>query len=325
MADILPSLDIIIVNWNSGSQLGQCLDSIASTRPQDVDLRRVVVVDNGSTDDSARSLAPRGLPLVQIDNEENRGFAAACNQGARGSQAQYLLFLNPDTIVLPDSFSIPLAFMEAPASSSVGICGIQLVDGNGAVSRSCSRFPRPSMFLSKMVGISSLLPPALGSQPMSEWDHAADRDVDQVIGAFFLVRRELFETLQGFDERFFVYFEEVDFSLRAAARGFRTRFLASARAMHTGGGCSDQVRAKRLAYSIRSRCEYARKNFTWPSAALLVGATLTIEPIVRMGDALVRGPAGSFRETLRGFQLVWASTPTWLVGPSASTNERDRS
>jgi len=307
MKDARPSLDIVIVNWNSGGQLRACLDSIASTRPAELDLQRVVVVDNGSSDGSAADLSVPGIPLELVQNQENQGFAAACNQGARGSRARYLLFLNPDTVLLPRSLSGPVAFLDAPGSEDVGICGIQLVDESGEIARSCSRFPTTVMFLSKMLGLDAILPPALSRQPMTEWDHAADRDVDQVIGAFFLVRRDLFESIGGFDERFFVYFEEVDFSLRAAALGFRTRFLSGFRAVHRGGGCSDQVRAKRLAYSIRSRCAYARKNFSPASGAIAVASTLTIEPVVRLAVSLVRGPAGSFRETLDGFRMVWAS------------------
>jgi N-acetylglucosaminyl-diphospho-decaprenol L-rhamnosyltransferase len=248
-----------------------------------------------------------GLPVTVVANRENRGFAAACNQGAAGSDARYLLFLNPDTILLPGALEKPLEFMESGGSGDVGICGIQLLDENGGVARSCSRFPTTLMFLSKMLGLDRILPAAIASQPMAEWDHRTDRDVDQVIGAFFLVRRDLFELLGGFDERFFVYFEEVDFSLRAAAEGFRTHFLSEARAVHRGGGCTDQVRARRLSYEIGSRCAYAWKNFSRPSAVLLVAASLTLEPLVRLAASILRGPPGSFGETLDGFRMAWAS------------------
>lgn len=316
MQDVTPSLDIVIVNWNSGGQLCACLNSVAETRPRSVELRRVVVVDNASTDGSARDLSASSLPLILVENGENRGFAAACNQGARGTDSRYLLFLNPDTVLLPGSISQPVAFLEAPRSRDVGICGIQLVDEHGVVARSCSRFPTTTMFLSKMFGLDAVLPPEIARQPMTEWDHRTDRDVDQVIGAFFMVRRDLFESLGGFDERFFVYFEEVDFSLRAATRGFRTRYLSAVRAVHRGGGCSSQARARRLAYSILSRCEYARKNLGGPSFAVLVAATLVVEPLARLAAALLRGPPGSFGETLEGFRAVWASVPSWLLGRS---------
>lgn len=300
-----PSLDIVIVNWNSGDQLRACLSSIASTRPSGLDLQRVVVVDNGSRDGSARQLPSSGIPLVVMENAENRGFAAACNQGASGSRADHLLFLNPDTVLLPGSLGDPVAYLERPEAADVGICGIQLLEDDGSVARSCSRFPTTTMFLAKMLGLERVLPPALARQPMTDWDHSTDRDVDQVIGAFFLVRRRLFEELGGFDERFFVYFEEVDLSRRAADRGFRSRYLAGTRAYHKGGGCSDQVRARRLEYSIRSRLAYARKHFSPVARTVTWAATLTVEPATRLVMAALRGPAGSTRETLAAYRPIW--------------------
>ena len=137
----MADLDIVIVNWNSGIQLKKCLESIATTRQDNYRLDRVVVVDNASADGSTEKLGNLGIRLVVIRNETNRGFAAACNQGARGSAADYLLFLNPDTRVLEDSLEKPIAFMEHPSNSKVGIVGIQLVGDDGEIHRSCTRFP----------------------------------------------------------------------------------------------------------------------------------------------------------------------------------------
>src|SRR5437016_1789132 len=118
------SLDVVIVNWNAGPQLRDCLASIinASRGPE---LKRVVVVDNASTDSSLQAIHMQGLPLVVLRNERNRGFAAACNQGASGSTADYLLFLNPDTHLGSDALAEPVAFMERPQNGRIGIVGIQ--------------------------------------------------------------------------------------------------------------------------------------------------------------------------------------------------------
>src|SRR5660398_194498 len=108
---------------------------------------------------------------------------------------------------------------------------------------SCARFPCVSGFLAHAVGLDRSFP-RLGHF-MAEWDHLANRQVDHVIGAFFLVRRGLFEQLQGFDERFFVYFEDVDFSCRAKQSGWKSYYLADTQAFHAGGGTSNQVKAQR--------------------------------------------------------------------------------
>ncbi len=318
-----PSVDIIIVNWNAGAQLRQCLDSIAAADLTGLQLERVVVVDNASTDGSADTLSSSSLPLLVIRNRENRGFAAACNQGVRGSTAGYLLFLNPDTVLMRDSLRVPVSFMDIPVNSRVGICGIQLTDESGRVAQSCSRFPTAFMFISKMIGLQTVLPPALARQPMTDWDHATSRDVDQVIGAFFLVRRGLFDDLDGFDERFFVYFEEVDFARRAAGKGFRSHYLADARAFHRGGGCSDQVKALRLRYNLQSRIEYALKHFSSSSATALVFATLLVEPPARLTSALLRGALSDFAEILAAYGAVWRRVPE-LIRAAGKTKATSR-
>ena len=108
---------------------------------------------------------------------------------------------------------------------------------------------------------------------MSEWAHDTDREVDQVIGAYFLTRRALFQKLGGFDQRFFVYFEEVDFCVRARTAGSTAFFLAGAQAFHRGGGSSEQVPAQRLFYSLRSRMAYSHKHFTKTGSSTVAFAT----------------------------------------------------
>lgn len=300
-------LRIVIVNWNAGAQLGDCLRSIVQADKTGFELERVVVVDNASTDRSLDGIEALALPLEVLRNAENRGFAAACNQSALGSNADYLLFLNPDTRLFADSLAAPLRFMESPDNQRVGICGIQLLDETDAVARSCVRFPTPGMFYAAIFGLNRLLP-RLGHL-MREWDHASVREVDHVIGAFFLLRQPLFEALRGFDERFFVYLEDLDLSLRARGAGWDSCYLASASAFHKGGGTSDQVKAARLFYSLRSRLLYNFKHFSLPQAALLAAATLAIEPVTRLAFALLRGALPAAGETLSGYRMLYRSLP----------------
>ncbi len=277
------SLSIVIVNWNSGEQLRECLASLDTSSmrlPPGSALQQVVVVDNGSTDGSSKGLALPCARLSMIRNEGNRGFAAACNQGAAGLDADLILFLNPDTRLFDDSLALPLAHLAEPAHARTGIAGIQIIDEAGRVARSCARFPTVRHFACQALAIDRLLP-GLG-HAMREWDHADSRPVDQVIGAFFLIRRGLFEQLGGFDERFFVYFEEVDLSLRAHKAGWRSMYFADARAFHKGGGTSDQIKARRLFYSLRSRLAFGRKHFGLARRGALLLVTLAVEPLSRL-------------------------------------------
>jgi N-acetylglucosaminyl-diphospho-decaprenol L-rhamnosyltransferase len=301
-----PSLDIVIVNWNTGQALRECIKSAAEADRAGFALGRVVVVDNASTDESWMQLEAGDLPIEVQRNSVNRGFAAACNQGAGGSAAQYLLFLNPDTRLFSGSLTRPIAFMERAENRTVGICGVRLLDDAGRETISCARFPTPITFLGQATGLNRLLPTLFKPHLLSADECRTTRIVDQVIGAFFLVRRELFDRLGGFDERFFVYFEEVDFALRARRLGFVSMVLADSTACHVGSVSSDQIKDARLFYSLRSRLAYGRKHYTSIGNAALWAVTFGIEFPVRLGRALAGGSLQDVANTVRGYRaLVW--------------------
>jgi hypothetical protein len=301
-----PSLDIIVVNWNTGTLLRDCLESISQARTAAFRLERVIVVDNNSADGSADGL--EGLveqPISVFHNDANRGFAAGCNQGAAGTQADYLLFLNPDTRVFPDSLWRPLEFLEQAENDKVGICGVRHVDDSGIFSTSCARFPTLKIFFGQMTGLSRIFPKWFPPHLMPESECLESREVDQIIGAFFLVRRTLFETLGGFDPRFFVYFEEVDFSLRALQAGSRSYYLAATSVYHKGGGSSQQAKAARLFYSLRSRLLYGFKHFSFLDAFALALLTLTIEMAARLLAALGSLSLSKLVETVQGYSALF--------------------
>lgn len=299
-------LAIVIVNWNSGQMLQECLTSIgpsAAELPPSQRLECVVAVDNGSSDGSQAVVIPDGVELHLIQNAENRGFAAACNQGAAACRAELVLFLNPDTRLFEDSLRVAVAALLMPRDEPVGIVGIALQDDSGSVVPSCSRFPRARHYLAHALGIDRLWP-RLG-QPMLEWDHLDTRPVDQVIGAFFLIRRVLFDSLGGFDERFFVYLEEVDLSLRALQAGWVSLHVAEARAYHKGGGTSEAVRARRLFYILRSRLKYAAKHYGVPERALAVTVVWTLEPLSRAAFLALRGARTELGELVQAYRWLW--------------------
>jgi GT2 family glycosyltransferase len=293
-------ITIITVNWNAGHQLRACIDSI--TQHSHGLVKQTIVVDNGSEDGSETSIEDL-TNVTLIRTGTNLGFGKACNLGAQQAQSDYLLFLNPDAALYADTLPKALAYMQDPANVEVGICGVQLQFETGQLSRSCARFPSTSGFVAHALGVDRFIP-RLG-HAMTEWDHRQTRVVDQVIGAFFLVRSELFNALHGFDERFFVYFEEVDFSYRARQAGWHSVYLADAQAFHAGGGTSNQVRARRLFYSLRSRLMYAFKHFTLVGAIAVLLATFLIEPVSRSVQALLRRSWSSLEETWTGYSLLW--------------------
>jgi GT2 family glycosyltransferase len=299
------SVHVVIVNWNSGAQLAECLQSFAAVTGDDVAVR-VTVVDNASSDGSCEGLtAP--MPLAVVRNAENRGFGAACNQGAAGSDADFLLFLNPDTRLMPGSLGVPARYLGDPKHAGVGIAGIQLVDADGAVARNTARTPSAWSLTGNSVGLDRLMPSAFPPHFATDWAHDETRPVDQVMGAFFFVRRAVFEALGGFDERFFVYFEDLDFSVRARAHGWSSVYLADARAFHRGQGTTESATARRTFYFCRSRILYARKHFSAAGAFAVIAATLLLEPLARILAA--PRAAGS---TLRAFAMLWGDLPALL-------------
>src|SRR5262249_6870208 len=155
----------------------------------------VVVVDNASTDHSLAGLEALGLPLRVLCNSQNRGFAAACNQGAARSNADYVLFLNPDTQLSEQSLATAVRFMESDRAGPVGLCGGRMMEEDASPADSCSRFPSLVSAFANMIGLDLLLPRWFPSQKLSAAETALSRPVDQVIGAFFLVRRSLLSRL----------------------------------------------------------------------------------------------------------------------------------
>lgn len=297
-------VDVVIVNWNAGHLLYECVESII--RHGGTSVSKIIVVDNNSSDNSVGFI--KDFPQVNlIEAQENLGFGKACNLGAGHSESDFILFLNPDARIYPDTLEKVLEFMKAEENSKVGLCGVQLFNEDGVIARSSSRFPSVSGILSHSMGLSKILP-ILGSN-MIEWDHLSTKTVDQIIGAFFFVRQSIFQELKGFDEQFFVYFEEVDFSFRAKHLGWTSVYFAGAQAFHVGGGASHQVKSKRLFYSMRSRIQYVYKHFTPSKVIVVLFATLFIEPVSRILFSISNKSLISIKETFNAYVMLYE----WLV------------
>jgi GT2 family glycosyltransferase len=300
-------LSIVVVNWNSGTQLRECLDSIESSGA--LAIGEVVVIDNLSSDESLALVEDRHQVRV-IRAEQNLGFAAACNLAVKQCHGDLLLFLNPDAVANLDALSRCVDSLLSGEHGKIGVVGVQLFDASGHISQSCARFPTPWRFLAQSFGLDRVFP-RLGVN-MADWDHSETRQVDHVIGAFYMVRREVFEILHGFDERFFLYLEDLDFSLRAHQAGWQTVYLAEARAFHAGGGTSKQIKSRRLFYSLRSRLLYVFKHFSLPGALLVSSVTLLVEPFTRSLFVVSTGSWAGLRETWSAYLMLWRWLPRWV-------------
>jgi N-acetylglucosaminyl-diphospho-decaprenol L-rhamnosyltransferase len=239
----------VIVTFNSEDVLGDCLEAVAKMAPDTT----IVVVDNASADSTLQKVRGKSEVLV-IANSENRGFAAAANQGFRATGAELILLLNPDV-----RLQTPLDALTK-ACRKYGLAAGQLTDSSGSPQAGFTirRFPSAAVLSFELLGLNRLLP----QNPVNRRYRYLDRDlhqtgpVEQPAGAFLMTRRDVWERLGGFDEGFHpMWFEDVDFCRRAIQQGYRIEYVPQVHAEHVGG------------HSIR-RVDPTRRELCWYASLL---------------------------------------------------------
>lgn len=253
-------LTIIVVSYNTREMTLACLRSIFTETKQTS--FSVIVFDNASTDGSAEAISREFCGRVRlIASQDNLGFAAANNLAALDASGDYLLLLNPDTVVLSSAIDRLMDFSRSHPDA--GIWGGKTQFGNGSLNpASCwGRQTLWSLFC-QAVGFSSLFRKStlFNAEGIGAWDRNGVRPVDIVSGCFFLVRRELWTRLGGFRKEFFMYGEEADFCLRAKACGARPEVTSDATIIHYGGA-SERVRADKLVRLLRAKMLLIRMHF----------------------------------------------------------------
>jgi GT2 family glycosyltransferase len=231
---MLPEISIIIVNYNVKYFLEQCLHSVY--RANSIERAEVIVVDNASQDGSVEYISQR-FPLVRIIHlEKNVGFSAANNLGVRSSTGSVLLFLNPDTIVPEHILTGSLDFLMDHVDA--GAVGFRMIDGAGHFLKESKR-GNPTIWASfcKFSGISGLFPSkkAFSGYYMGYLSESSPTPIDVICGAAFTIKREAYTTVGGFDERFFMYGEDVDISIVLKQAGFTNYYYPEVTLIHFKG------------------------------------------------------------------------------------------
>lgn len=306
-----PSIDVVIVNWNAGALLQTCVAALAGSSV--VNKLNVVIVDNASTDDSTRAVGGSQLRLGVIHNATNRGFAAGCNQGAAIGSAPYILFLNPDVRVERKTLEKALDYIDAPSHHQIGVVGVRLLDRTGRTARSCARRPTKAALLAHTLFLDRILPRTFPPHFISDWDHLDTQAVDQVMGAFLMIRRNLFMAESGFDERFFVYYEDLDLCMRVADGGYSVMHLAEAAAVHDGGGTTSAIKDRRLCYGATSRVSFMRKWYGLMPALLLIVLISVFEMPIRFFQAALARSLYEGWLVIRGACMFWRELPSLLL------------
>jgi len=248
-------LSIIIVSWNTSGLLRQCLKSIYETSCRFS--FEVIVVDNGSSDDSVNMVEECFPEVILLKNGKNLGFAFANNQGLATGQGRYFMLLNSDTIVLPGAVD---ALIEAANRyPEVGVIGPKLLNLNGTLQKSWSSFPS---FLSELVGRNFRI-----RRPVPDVPNMYD--VDWIMGACMLVRSETIWAIGKMDEDYFFYSEETDWCFRIKKGSWKVWYFAGAEIYHIGGGSTDRGSIAQLVRLYQGKLLYFQKNHGGPVATLL--------------------------------------------------------
>ena len=299
-------VSIIIVNWNTREIIRNCLKSIyAEARKVK---HEVIVVDNGSTDGSAEMIKAEFSQVQLIENDENRGFAAANNQGMARGQGRYVLLLNSDTIILEGAVAKAVAF--ADKHPEAGVVGCRVLNPDRTLQLTCFRFPSilndilASLYLNKLFPGNKFF----GRYRMSWWQRNNVQEVDVVTGCFMLVRKKAIEQVGVMDERYFIYSEEADWCYRFKQAGWKRLFTPSAEIIHLHGASSSKQRPE-MALQLRgSNLQYFEKHHGYISY-VIVCFLIALFFLLRIPYWLVKSIISH-----NGRKVHWRRTVTYLKG-----------
>jgi GT2 family glycosyltransferase len=269
-------VSVCIVSWNTRDLLRRCLESLfAHTRGVRIE---VIVVDNASCDGSPEMIA-RDFPQVRIvAKSENAGFAAGSNDGMRLARGRYFLLLNSDTWIEHDVFATLVAFMDGHPDAGVGGCALRYPDGS--LQPSCGYFPNLVSTLSNGLSPRALLgrikrhAEHFPSPFLPYKRHASQTNVDWIVGACMMARREAVDSAGMMDESIFMFGEEWEWCMRIKAAGWRIVYTPTAHVVHVGSGSWTMSNAKRVHAILSSQYYIFRKHHGPVYASMFKAATL---------------------------------------------------
>lgn len=286
------ALDIIVVNYNSGPHLADCLESLS--RQGNRSAASVTVVDNGSQDGSLERARRRYPDHRYLLNPVNRGFAAGVNQALAFARAEHILLVNPDVIVLPGALRRMQDFMDR--TPRCGVLGGEILDAAGRYQPTARRFPD---YFNVVFGRRSLLRRLLPRNPGSrrylylDLDRSRPQPVDFLEGSLWMIRRRALEDTGPFDEDFFLYLEDADFCRRMAGQGWETWWLPKAYAIHFRGESYRRDNIRPMRQHSRSIYRYFLKH-RHPSAPV----RLALNALLWLRYAYILGTEFAKREFL---------------------------
>lgn len=262
-------LSVIVVNYNTHHLLDEFFLNLNKAAEQ-LSVK-VLMIDNASSDASRDYLQSMPDSVSVVLNNTNVGFGRANNQAVPLVEGRYVLLLNTDAFVAPDTLTKTVAWMDA--NPECGVLGVKLTDRDGALQPSCRYFPTPINVFLNRTGLERFLPWVRGVDDMA-WGHGSVRECDWVPGCYYLIRRETLDKVGLFDPRFFMYYEEVDHCRRVKAAGWKVIFYPHTSVVHIGGesakttGKVTQAGRQISNLQIESELLYFRKHYGFSGLAL---------------------------------------------------------
>ena len=308
-----PDLSIIIVNWNGGELLRRCIESVMQYPP--TLSWEIILIDNASNDDSLAWVRSSNIPNLRlIENQENLGFGKANNQGFKLSSAPLLFLLNNDAEVRAGTIDRLITTIQS--EEKIGACGPRVLNPDGSLQVSVWRNPAsPWAMVMAALRLHRLLPKRFAGELLlgKYWDHARRREVNLLLGAAILVKREVIAEVGGFDERFHMYGEDLEWCLRIVRSGWKIIFDPAAEVLHHGGHAADQRwlnRDREIAKHQSAFLFYRLSLSPWHNLGNL--AVPCLLAVFQLGWRGLRGQATE--EQKLSFELHWEELKKVLSG-----------
>jgi N-acetylglucosaminyl-diphospho-decaprenol L-rhamnosyltransferase len=296
----MPRYSVIIVAHNSGKDIAGCLQSLRMHFPAPAE---VIVIANASSDDTIGVIARVSPPVTFIRNNVNIGFGAAVNRAVAAATGDVVVLMNPDTRIL-QPFGEELESLFSP-DPDMALAGVRLVDEEGRIRRSVWRSPSLFMLLCE-----SVLPYSLSIR-VTAMAPRESGPVPMVSGACMAVRRDILRELGGFDERFFMYYEDADLCFRIRKAGYRIHYAVAGSVYHREGGSFSDHGIDSLPLLYRSKILFYRKLYSGTgrfAAGLMIGIGIGIKGIVHGLAGLISGSAW-FRRSARAHWTLFRTLP----------------
>ncbi|MCC6690541.1 MAG: glycosyltransferase family 2 protein, partial [Bacteroidia bacterium] len=279
-------LSVIIVNYNVEFFLEQCLHSVRAGIKNS--FAEVFIVDNNSVDGSVQMVKNKFPEFCLIENKKNTGFAFANNQAIRLSKGEYVLLLNPDTVVEEDTFVKAIEFMDKHVDA--GGLGVKMIDGKGRFLPESKRgLPTPSVAFYKVFGLSKLFPKSklFGRYHLGFLDNNKTSEVDVLAGAFMLLRKSVLDKIGLLDETFFMYGEDIDISYRIIKAGYKNYYFPETRIIHYKGESTRKSSVNYVFVFYNAMIIFAQKHFS-QNHAKLFSFLIHIAIYIRAGLAIAK-------------------------------------